>query len=218
MEHFGREPLATSDSDYIPAMLDLPLEYRSRVVNRKIVRGTEFVSHDTNSPDPEVRFHNDDGAKHKSIYLDFHNNVGERNLELVCHYNSLRREFINAAVKEMSAVHGEIKTVTVTMARANARVHLLFLQGLGFKRIADPNRTSWAFSCDLTERRLRKKHRTPRPKRVVDVKPEPKPEPVEDIRFTMSVDELRAKQDALDALRLKIRELEDGGADPIRVD
>jgi hypothetical protein len=169
------------------------------------------VSVDENSPlaETEVRFNEDEADRHRSIHLDWHNSemFQERELEIVCGYNPCRRELLNDAVKEISAVHGEIKILTVTMAVQNARCHALFFQEYGFKRVADRSRKTWSFSCDLKEHKIRKQHRKPRAKKIVNVqKPESAPAP--ELKFLLSVDELQAKQVELDELRLKIQKLE----------
>ena len=148
---FNRTPFARPefDEDYIPAVV-YPDE----------------VSFDPNSPDSEVRFVDDDNARRRSIFLDYHNNSGEQELEIVAGYNSVRRELLNDALKEKTAVHGQIKTLAVTMAIQNARAHALFFTQNGFKRVADRSRTTWTYVCDIEEQKLRKKER---PERVVEV-------------------------------------------------
>ena len=113
-EDFGRSPVARhqwelNDVDYIPAIPDHP-----------------YV--DENSPlaETEVRFSEDEGARHRSIYLDWHNHQGERELEIVVGYNPISRELLNSAITETEAVHRPLKTLAITMARDNARAHALF--------------------------------------------------------------------------------------------
>jgi hypothetical protein len=191
MEHFGRTPFAQQ-----PYELD------------EIIPAVEYgVSCDDNSPlaEMEVRFGNNEADRHRSIHLDFHNNMGERELEIVAGYNTVKRELLNDAMKEITAVHGEVKTLTVTLAVQNARCHALFFQEFGFKRVADRSRKTWSYSIDLEEHKIRKQHRKPR-RRVVDIqKSEPASEPVE-LKFSMSLEELQAKQRKLDELRALIGE------------
>jgi hypothetical protein len=161
-EDFGRSPVARhqwelNDVDYIPAIPDHP-----------------YV--DENSPlaETEVRFSEDEGARHRSIYLDWHNHQGERELEIVAGYNPISRELLNSAITETEAVHGPLKTLAITMARDNARAHALFFVQSGFQRAADRSRTTWTYTLDIEERRKAGKQR-PKKARVVDVKePEPK--------------------------------------------
>lgn len=131
---------------------------------------------DDNSPlaETEVRFSEDEGARHRSIYLDWHNHQGERELEIVVGYNPISRELLNSAITETEAVHRPLKTLAITMARDNARAHALFFVQSGFQRAADRSRTTWTYTLDIEERRKAGKQR-PKKARVVDVKePEPK--------------------------------------------
>jgi hypothetical protein len=88
--------------------------------------------------------------------------VCERELEIVAGYNSVRRELLNDALKETMAVHGQVKTLTVTLAIPNARMHVRLFQGHGFRRVADRSRKTWSFSSDIEEQNLRKKECKPR--------------------------------------------------------
>jgi hypothetical protein len=130
---------------------------------------------DDNSPlsETEVRFTEDENARHKSIYFDFHNNQGERELEIVCGFCPIRREILNSAIAETESVHGPLKTLAVTMAVPNARAHALFFAQAEFKRSADRSRTTWTYLIDIEERRQRSRQR---PKRV-KLKKEPEPKP-----------------------------------------
>ena len=132
----------------------------------------------------------------------------ERELEIVAGYNSVRRELLNDALKETMAVHGQIKTLTVTMAIPNARVHVRFFQDHGFKRVADRSRKTWSFSADIEEQKLRKKER-PRAKRVVDVKESERP-PAPELKLTMSADEYQAAMERKAELDREIERLEAG--------
>jgi hypothetical protein len=127
MQFFHREPFAQSTADwedFIPAIPE-----------------SSFV--DDNSPDSEVHFDDNPNDRRRSIYLDFHNNAGEAELEIVAGYNSIRRELLNEALKEKTKLHGEIKTLAVTMATQNARAHALFFLQNGFVRSADRSRSTW---------------------------------------------------------------------------
>jgi hypothetical protein len=195
---FGRESFARPhelDEDYIPSVSE-----------------SSFV--DDNSPlsDTEVRFGDNEADRPRSIHLDWHNNMGERELEIIAGYNSVRRELLNDALKETMAVHGQVKTLTVTLAIPNARVHVRFFQEHAFERVADRSRKTWSFSSDIEEQKLRKKERKPRASRVVDIKPEPKPDPKTELKPLMTVSEYQNKTAELDALRSRIKNLEDGGA------
>ena len=184
-EDFGRAPIARPyDEDYIPAIV-YPDE----------------LSCDPNTPDAEVQFE-DARAKHASIFLDFHNNNGEQELEIVCGFNSARRELLNDALKEMMAVHGTIKTLAVTMATQNARAHALFFIQNGFTRAADRSRNTWTYVCDLAEHRQRKKERKPRAKKIVDIKSEP----VQELKPLLTVEQYRQKCAELDRLRALLNE------------
>lgn len=143
---------------------------------------------DENSPlsTVEVHFDDDESARRKSTHLDWHNNAGEQELELVAGFNAISREDLNQSLAEIQAVHGPVKTLAITMAIQNARSHALFFLQNGFKRVADRSRNTWTHLCDLDEHRAKKRGR---PKRHVDVKkdePEPKPEQLE---FKMSATE-----------------------------
>jgi len=163
---------------------------------------------DENSPltEKEVRFEEDPSSRHRSIYFDFHNNLGEAELEIVAGYNPIGRDLLNAAISETESIHGPIKTLVITMARDNARASALFFVQSGFQRIQDRNRTTWSYSLDVEERRKVGKQRPKKVKaRVVDVKPEAKIEP----KFTMTISEFQAKQAELDGLRAHIKKLQD---------
>jgi hypothetical protein len=158
-QDFGRIPIARpydDDTIFIPAIPDHP-----------------WV--DDNSPlsETEVRFTEDENARHKSIYFDFHNNQGERELEIVCGFCPIRREILNSAIAETESVHGPLKALAVTMAVPNARAHALFFAQAEFKRSADRSRTTWTYLIDIEERRQRSRQR---PKRV-KLKKEPEPKP-----------------------------------------
>ncbi len=190
---FNRTPFARPefDEDFIPAVV-YPDE----------------ASFDPNSPDSEVRFTEDENSRRRSIYLDFHNNNGEQELEIVAGFNSVRRELLNEALKEKTTVHGRIRTLAVTMATQNARAHALFFAQNGFKRVADRSRTSWTYICDIEEQKLRKKERH-RAKRVVDVKKLETP-PVPALKLTMPSDEYQAAIERKAELDREIERLEAG--------
>jgi hypothetical protein len=110
------------------------------------------------------------------MFVDWHDNNSEQELEIVAGYNSINRGFLNEVLKETTAVHGPVKTLAVTMATQNARAHALFFIQNGFTRAADRSRNTWTYVCDLVEHRQRKKERKPR---VLEVKETPKPAPIE---------------------------------------
>ena len=190
-EYYGRMPFAHQSyelDEIIPAIPDGPVI-------------------DENSPlaETEVRFSEDENARHKSIYYDWHEQ--DRELEIVCGYCSIRREMLNLALHEAQNIHGPVETVAVTLAIKNARAHAAFLLDLGFKRTQDRSRTTWTYVSNVEEQRTRRHH----PKRhriVVKLAPDPKPE----LKPLMTVSEYQNKTAELDALRSRIKKLEDGGA------
>ena len=163
---------------------------------------------DDNSPlaDKEVRFDDDLNERKRSIFLDWHDNNSEQELEIVAGFNSVRRELLNEVLKERTALHGTIKTLAVTMATQNARAHALFFTQNGFTRAADRSRNTWTYVCDLEAQRQRKKARKRR--RIVDVKEKPK-EVVPELKPLLTVQQYADKAVELEQIRLKIKKLEE---------
>jgi hypothetical protein len=161
---------------------------------------------DDNSPlaETEVRFEEDPSSRHRSVYFDFHDNLGEAELEIVVGFNPISRDLLNSAITETESVHGPIKILAVTMARDNARAYALFFVQSGFQRAADRSRTTWTYTLDVEERRKVGKQR-PKKARVVDVKTEAK---VEDIRPTMTAQQYADKQTELERLKQEVERLE----------
>jgi hypothetical protein len=184
---FGRIPIASDpldDTIYLPS----------------IPEGS-YV--DENSPlaETEVQFNEDPNARHRSIYFDFHEQ--DRELEIVAGFCSIHREILNSALAEARSVHGEVRTLAVTMAIKNARVHALFFVQHGFKRAADRSRTTWTYEIDLEEHRLRKQ-----PRRIPKPSKAEQPKPAEDLRPTMTIDEFQRKTQLLQELRERIQKLQ----------
>ena len=179
---FGRTPMARAyddDTIFIPSIPDGPVI-------------------DDNSPmsTPEIHF-DDDENRRRSTHLDFHNNAGEQELELVCGYNATSREELNQSLAEVQAIHGPVNTITVTMAIQNARSHALFFLQNGFKRAADRSHNTWTYTCDLEEHRTKKRER-PKMKKPKVQEPEVKPEP---IVVKMTIEQYReAEQKRIDLL------------------
>ncbi|MGA8618002.1 MAG: hypothetical protein WB660_05715 [Candidatus Sulfotelmatobacter sp.] len=189
MEYFGRTPFARQPFEYDEVIPSIP----------------EGPVVDDNSPlsSLEVRFHEDESARHRSIHLDWHTET--RELEIVAGYCSVTRETLNFALHETEGVHGPVKTLAVTLATQNARAHALFFVKMGFTRSQDRSRNTWTYVSDVEEHRAKKKERKPRAKPVVvDVKNVPRPE----IKSMMTFEEFQGKQAELDALRKKIAKLE----------
>jgi ABC-type glycerol-3-phosphate transport system substrate-binding protein len=100
--------------------------------------------------DVEVHPFEDKDARRVSVYMNWNDKEGEKELEVVVGYNPIKGDLLNQLLKDAVTRHGEVKLLTITGAAANMRGHMLWFQKSGFKRQGlDRSRSTWSYSLDL---------------------------------------------------------------------
>jgi hypothetical protein len=209
MEFFGRDEFAESH-DLIGSIPDVPSEYRSRVEKGKMIPGAEFANYDSDSPDAEVKdvatyLREKQDARKRGLATDWNPEIGE--VTLLAFYNNLTVETLNRTLAEARDRYGKnaVKQMAISLAVEESRERRFELHRWQFEKVESRCDSRYWVYVKVLGKRVKSKPP------VVDVKPGPKPDAKIELKPLMTVSEYQDKTAELDALRSRIKKLEDGG-------